>query len=319
MTTANDILNVARKYLGVDESTSAFKYIIDTYNRTTPLPAGYRMQYNDNWCATFVSFCAIEAGVPNLYGRECGVERFIKVFQNLGIWIEDGTIRPQVGDIICYNWDQGYQPNNGFADHIGFVEAVNGNQITCLEGNKHEKVDRRYINVGWGYIRGYARPKYSGTSKPTAKNGWKKEGNYWFYYANNKRFNSGASKDNWKEIGKKWYLFDKNGAMYAKVWKKIGTSWFYLTESGATATGWQNINNRYYHFSDSGYMKEGWLQEGKTWYYMKSGGEMATGWFKDKGGNWYYLSKPGGQMVTGKVPIDGKTYNFDKNGKCLNP
>ena len=28
--------------------------------------------------------------------------------------------------------------------------------ITAIEGNRGEKVDRRVIPLGWGYIRGYA-------------------------------------------------------------------------------------------------------------------------------------------------------------------
>ena len=80
----------------------------------------------------------------------------------MGIWIENGTIVPKPGDIILYNWDQSYQPNNGYSDHIGFVESVSNGQITCIEGNKGEAVARRVLSVGNGNIRGYARPKYSG-------------------------------------------------------------------------------------------------------------------------------------------------------------
>ena len=32
--------------------------------------------------------------------------------------------------------------------------------ITAIEGNRGEKVDRRVIPLGWGYIRGYAAPQY---------------------------------------------------------------------------------------------------------------------------------------------------------------
>ena len=32
--------------------------------------------------------------------------------------------------------------------------------ITAIEGNRGEKVDRRVIPLGWGYIRGYAAPRY---------------------------------------------------------------------------------------------------------------------------------------------------------------
>lgn len=59
-----------------------------------------------------------------------------------------------------YNWDQGYQPNDGYSDHIGVVESVSNGQITCIEGNKGEAVARRVLSVGNGNIRGYAVPKY---------------------------------------------------------------------------------------------------------------------------------------------------------------
>ena len=61
-----------------------------------------------------------------------------------------------------YNWDDSTQPNDGYADHIGIVEKVSGGQITCIEGNINGgMVARRTIPVGYGYIRGYARPKYA--------------------------------------------------------------------------------------------------------------------------------------------------------------
>ncbi|MGX7199231.1 CHAP domain-containing protein [Enterococcus nangangensis] len=166
MTTANDILTIARHYLGSAEGGSNHYHIIDTYNATKPLPRGYTVKYTDDWCATFVSFVGIEAGAPDLYGRECGVERFIDIFKDKGIWLEDGTITPKVGDIICYNWDDGTQPNDGYADHIGFVESVSGGLVTAIEGNKNDSVQRRTISVGAGNIRGYARPNYSGGGNP---------------------------------------------------------------------------------------------------------------------------------------------------------
>ncbi len=90
-----------------------------------------------------------------------GCEKHIEIFKEKGIWIEDGSVKPEVGDVILFNWDDSTQPNDGYADHIGYVEQVYGDTIVCIEGNKGEKVDRRTINVGWGYIRGFARPKYA--------------------------------------------------------------------------------------------------------------------------------------------------------------
>ena len=160
--TAQDVLNVMRSWLGYNEANGKFRQIIDLYNSVKPLPRGYAVQYHDEWCDTTVSAAGIKAGCSDLIGRECGCEQHVKIFQSMGIWIEDGTIVPKPGDIILYNWGQSYQPNNGYSDHIGFVESVSGGQITCIEGNKGEAVARRVISVGNGNIRGYARPRYSG-------------------------------------------------------------------------------------------------------------------------------------------------------------
>lgn len=164
MTTVTTILNEARKYIGVTQNSDVHKSIIDTYNAVKPLPVGYAVTYQDDWCDAFVTFLAIKSGATNLIGRECGVQRHIEIFKNLGIWIEDGTITPKPGDLITFNWDEWKQANDGFADHIGIVESVANNQITTIEGNTDRAVKRRTYQVGNGFIRGFARPKYANTS-----------------------------------------------------------------------------------------------------------------------------------------------------------
>ncbi|MGH1818000.1 CHAP domain-containing protein [Enterococcus casseliflavus] len=169
---ANTILTEARKYLGTVMGTTSHKNIVDKYNATKPLPVGYQVKYTDDWCDTFVSFIGIKTGATDLIGRECGVQRHIDFFKSKGIWIEDGKIIPKAGDIVCFNWDDSTQPNDGWADHIGIVESVNNRVITTIEGNYGGMVKRRTIPVGWRYIRGFARPKYKSSSKPsTPSNG----------------------------------------------------------------------------------------------------------------------------------------------------
>ena len=165
--TAQDVLNVMRSWLGFSEYNGKFKQIIDLYNSVLPLPRGYAVKYTDAWCDATVSAAAIKAGAQDIIGRECGCEQHIKIFKQKGIWIEDGTIRPEPGDVIVYNWGDSTQANDGYADHIGYLEYVSGNTITAIEGNKNEAVERRSLPVGWGYIRGYAKPKYdNSSSKP---------------------------------------------------------------------------------------------------------------------------------------------------------
>ena len=170
--TADDVIDLAEQYIGCNEADGSHRRIIDGYNAHTPRARGYVVQYWDSWCDTFVSFIFIKLDAVDLIGgTECGVEEHVKLFKKAGIWIEDGTITPQRGDIIVYNWDQSSQPNDGYADHIGFVESVGGGKIVTIEGNYNNAVQRRVLNVGNGNIRGYARPRYGRASVRPVKDG----------------------------------------------------------------------------------------------------------------------------------------------------
>lgn len=159
--TAKDVLQVAKGWIGKNEADGSHKAIIDIYNNHKPLARGYKVKYTDSWCDTFVSAVFISLSATDLIGgTECGVEEHVKLFKKAGIWLEDGTITPKAGDIIAFNWDTAVQPNDGYSDHIGIVENVSGNTITTIEGNYKDSVARRSIPVGYGYIRGFARPKY---------------------------------------------------------------------------------------------------------------------------------------------------------------
>lgn len=151
-----DILNVARQYIGCNENDGTHKQIIDIYNSYTPLPRGYKVKYTDNWCAVYLSACAIMAGLANIIPIECSCGNMISLAKQMGIWNEDGNITPNVRDIILYDWDK----KDGWPEHVGIVEAVSGNQITVIEGNKSDAVARRTIAVGNASIRGYIHPKY---------------------------------------------------------------------------------------------------------------------------------------------------------------
>mgnify|MGYP002623218342 CR=1 FL=1 len=168
--TAEELLTLARSWIGKNQSDGSHKAIIDLYNSHTPLARGYKVTYTDSWCDTFISALFIFYDAVDLIGgTECGVEEHIKKFKAIDIWEEDGTITPKPGDIICYNWDSYVQPNDGYADHIGIVEAVDADnrKIIVIEGNYSSlhTVARRSIDIGNGNIRGFARPKYLNYSK----------------------------------------------------------------------------------------------------------------------------------------------------------
>jgi len=160
--TAQDIINIMYSWKGLSKKNKSHKVIIDIYNSYLPHPRGYKVAYTDNYCATTISAAFTEAhAVALIGGIECSVERMIEdCFKPAGIWNEDGRITPKPGYIICYNWDDKTQPNDGWADHIGIVVKVENNMITVIEGNNGGVVAERKIKVGSGCIRGYACPHY---------------------------------------------------------------------------------------------------------------------------------------------------------------
>ena len=158
---AQAMIDTFSAWMGYNRINGNQNGIIDIYNSVTPWPQGYKMRYSDAWCDATVSAAAIKTGNVDKIGRECSVPRHIDIFRKLGIWEEDGTITPKPGDIIVYSWRRFRQPNNASASHIGLVVKVENGEITCIEGNRGiGVVDTRTIPVGWGCIRGYARPHY---------------------------------------------------------------------------------------------------------------------------------------------------------------
>ena len=160
-TNLNRVLGIARSYLGVETGSREHKKIVDAYNSVDPKPVGYTANYQDDWCDIFVTTVYQQAGLSDLIGRECGVQRHIGIMEKKGIW--KGRTQPKVGDIVTFDWDGG-----GWADHIGIVESVNNGVITTIEGNSSlyagstakTKVNRKTYNWNSSYIKGYARPAY---------------------------------------------------------------------------------------------------------------------------------------------------------------
>ena len=166
--TAECLIGQAREWLGCRESDGTHKKIIDIYNGHKPLARGYQVKYTDEWCATFVSACAIKTRTTDIIPTECGCGQMIDLFKNLGEWDENDARTPNPGDVIFYDWnDSGKGDNTGWPDHVGVVEKVTGNVITVIEGNKNDAVERRTLMVNGRYIRGYGVPKFEASTDKT--------------------------------------------------------------------------------------------------------------------------------------------------------
>lgn len=147
--------------LGINEKDGSHKAIIDAYNAHNPLAQGYVVSYTDEWCATFVSTVSIECGMTDIIPTECSCERQIKLFDDLGCWIEDDAYVPLPGDIIYYrlgNKDSG--DCTKWANHVGIVIGTYEGKIRVIEGNKADNVSYRTLPIDDPIIRGFAVPNF---------------------------------------------------------------------------------------------------------------------------------------------------------------
>lgn len=172
------VLAAAMAWQGKNEADGSHKEIIDIYNAYKPLPVGYKVKYTDEWCATFVSAVFIQCGLTDIAPPECSCERMISLHKALGTWQEKDDHRPDVGDLIFYDWqDSGSGDCTGWADHVGIVAEVNGDTITVIEGNRADAVGYRTVAVNGKTIRGYALPDYAGKAassviEPESPDSW---------------------------------------------------------------------------------------------------------------------------------------------------
>lgn len=176
MSSRDDIVRVAKSYIGTVGGSSAHADIIHIFN--TVKPFGYTAKKTDPWCSEFVSACAIQA-----FGKKTAVKYFplsaacaymISKAKEMKIWVESDKYIPDKGDFVLYDWDDGSNyaktDNKNTPDHVGIVEYYKAGYIHVIEGNYSNRVKRRTIAINGRYIRGFVTPEYDKIkSKSTPK------------------------------------------------------------------------------------------------------------------------------------------------------
>ena len=164
-----NVVAVAKSFVGYKESDGSHKKIINIYNKQKPLPVGYKVRYTDAWCATYISTVGIKSELKDIMFPECSCLRMKKLYMKAGRWKEADGYVPSPADIVMYDWqDNGNGDNTGVPDHVGMVVEVNGNDMKIIEGNYKDGVGYRDLKVDGMYIRGYCLPDYA--SKATGEN-----------------------------------------------------------------------------------------------------------------------------------------------------
>lgn len=160
------VVEAAEGWLGRNEADGSHKAIIDLYNSHEPLALGYEVKYTDSWCSTFVSAVAIQCGLTEIIPTECGCERHIRLFQDMGRWEEEDHAIPLPGDLIFYDWDQTWPGEcSGWSDHVGIIVGTKWPFVKVIEGNKDDSVSYRIIPLGDVRIRGYGKPDYASAAE----------------------------------------------------------------------------------------------------------------------------------------------------------
>ncbi|MDF9444058.1 KxYKxGKxW signal peptide domain-containing protein, partial [Limosilactobacillus mucosae] len=118
------------------------------------------------------------------------------------------------------------------------------------------------------------------------------------------------------KIGNYWYYFDENGKMQTGFVTLNDGRLVYYSDQGQMQYGEQKINNKWYHFqADNGNTARGWytLEDGRRVYYdvhaSGSGQGMLHGLGK-VGNDYYYFNVWTGAEETGLKTINGNQYYF---------
>nr|DAK67521.1 MAG TPA: CW7 repeat protein [Caudoviricetes sp.] len=156
------VVSTALAWLGTRENTAKHLEMLAIYNAQRQLPRGWKMKVTDFWCAAFVSTVSLQCGLRDIMPTECGCPGMVRLYQEIGRWVEDDAYIPSQGDVIFYDWqDTGYGDNVGHPDHVGIVLDCDGNNMTIIEGNNANAVNKRVLAVNDRFIRGYGIPDFA--------------------------------------------------------------------------------------------------------------------------------------------------------------
>ena len=159
----NEVVRLAESWVGKNEKDGSYKSIIDIYNSKGPFPRGVKMEYGWAWCACTWSALAKALGYERIMPIEISCGHLIQEAKKMGCWQENDRYVPKPGDAVLYDWqDSGKEDNEGWPDHVGIVEYVNGRAgyFTVIEGNYSDSVKKRTVSINGKFIRGFIVPKY---------------------------------------------------------------------------------------------------------------------------------------------------------------
>lgn len=149
--TPNNVLTIARGYLGYSAGETTYEDIFKQYDKKQKLEA------SDDWSDAFISICFILAGDSKLIGGpEKDTLKHITKFKRKRMWYEPGQSL-KVGDLVALKW-RGHQK-------IAIIETIHGRVLTLIIGDKYGTIGRLRMLNNDERIIGSARPRYATTKQ----------------------------------------------------------------------------------------------------------------------------------------------------------
>ena len=188
-TDADTVINHAREYIG--------------YSNYDITSMGDKYLCSSAWCASFVTLILSETnvpnGVPDFYPD--GIRPDIRVDEYVKYYMDEGRFHlnqsassegfttandeyishealeacrdgyyPKKGDLIIFDWGDGYSRKDGNPDHIAFFVSCENNRLITVEGNpgsaewdetRVSELDNDFNYYNEHFIFGYITPHYS--------------------------------------------------------------------------------------------------------------------------------------------------------------
>lgn len=148
----DNLIIECNKWLGVQTGDERHKELVKYYNehciKHVKRSRRYHMNLTDNWCAMFLSVCALKAGLKG-FPIEVSVHEMKELMKEYHQIVKN----PSEGDIIFYDWN-----GDNWLDHVGLVVSVVNDVVYTVEGNaKGGRVANRSINKLNKVIDSYGR------------------------------------------------------------------------------------------------------------------------------------------------------------------
>lgn len=166
-----DLVMVAMSQLGYHEGNRAGEtngendngsgnYVEYNYRYGTVDQSGTGQQtYAYPWCASFVTYCARTAGIPQgTVPSSVNCAYWVQLFRSMGCYHECGDdYIPQKGDLIFFRTPGSPK----LSTHVGIVRYTCGNTVYTIEGNLNDEVALAAYDLRDAYVIGYASPNYT--------------------------------------------------------------------------------------------------------------------------------------------------------------